>query len=333
MKKGLKKIVLVSKVPKAKILSKEVTETKKELDLSQLENAFQEHDKLEENYFFIKDVIRDIFYNIINFNGTYLDKIRKSMDVNGFIKEYKFDRDIHNKLKEDIKPIFYPMLNGNSKYLSIYFKKSLIDIILEVKEESISFDGYENFVLNEIHNILNYRKTSVTLMDKETFDKVHDMFLEIKNEFTEHFILNNKLTYFKDDFKLEPFDVLEDGVEYKLLYVVPNKTYGDKKYSLSKANPRCIMAPVLFNTKGEPISLKLWNAIATLNESYKLEIPVKCLVPVDVKLNHKVISMNNKILIQCFNRLGCFKETLNRKVSLLLFSMTETYYGRKLLKK
>ncbi len=90
------------------------------------------------------------------------------------------------------------------------------------------------------------------------------------------------------------------------------------------------MAPVIFGLDDKPVSSKLWNSIVDINQKYNVEIPLKCLVPFDCYIkDNKVIKMSNKELVKCFGNLKMFKEKLNRKISLILFSITETYYSRR----
>lgn len=345
VQKDLKKIKLVSRHPKVNVASVTGKEVRDDLPLedpyknftpelnSVLDKIIETDYQQDSSYYFIIKVIRDMFYNIINCNKDDIEKMDLSLEVNSFIKEYKFDKNYHKKIKEDIKPLFYPILNGTSNVFKHYFGKPLVDIIDDVIEESpMSFDKYKKYILNELHNIINYRKSTVILLDKKTFDQLHDKFLEIKNNFTEEYVLGNSKFYTKDNFMLDPYDILEKDVTYKVVYIIPSKTYGNVEFKLSKNNPRGIMAPVIFNKEGIPATLKLWNSVAVINKKYNLNIPVKCLVPVGTFIeNNKVIKLNNKVFINCFNSLSVFKEKLNRKISLLLFSLTETYYNRRYL--
>lgn len=331
MKIDLKKIKLVQRVPKPKPIKEE------EIVIDSIPNKEDLISKYTggieyTNYIFMKDTIRNMFYYIINSNDNDKEKLKSSLSINQFIKEYKFDREYHKKLREDTKPIFYPILNVSSKFFRKHFIKTLIEIVEEVSTESPTFTAYKNYIINELHNIINFRKSSIILLPKTNFDELHNMFMEIKEEFAEQFILGNKKLYSKYDFSLEPFDVLEDDVLYKVVYIIPKVLYSEKNHKLTKSNPRGIMAPVIFNKEGTPITAKFWDSIAVLNIKYNVEIPVKCLVPVDTYItNNKVIKMSNKVLINCFSNLKMFKEKLNRNISLLLFSITETYYNRRCL--
>lgn len=335
MKKGLKKIQLVSRVPKPKSTKKVEVIEKVEEDVAK-ELELNKH-PCYINYQFIKDCIRDILYYIIHASKDDINKIEYSIEVNNFIKDYKFDRDFHKKIKDDIKPIFFPMLNGSSKYFSNYFIKDFPTIIEEVINEFVLVNlkdkGYEKLILNELHNFVNYRKTTIKVLPKVSFDALYNLFLDIKDTFTEQFILGKKRFYNKNDFNLEPYNVLEDNVEYKIIYVVPKLEYKKQKnQKLSKVNPRGLMAPVLFGLDNKPVSTKVWNSIVEINNKYKVEIPVKCLVPIDCHIkDNKVIKMSNKELVKCFSNLKMFKDKLNKKISLILFSITETYYSRRYL--
>ena len=338
MLKGLKKIQLVSRKPKPKIIveNKEVDVLEK-VDENIVKTLELNTHPCHENYLFIKECIRDILYYIMHASDKDKDKMRYSIEVNNFIKEYKFDKDVHRKIKDDIKPVFFPMLNGSSKYFCNYFIKDFPTIIEEVINEfvleNLKDKGYEEFILNELHNFVNYRKTTIKILPKVSFDALHNILLDIKDAFAEQFILGKKKYYVKSDFNLEPYNVLKDNIEYKIIYVIPKKEYKKQKYQkLSKVNPRGLMAPIIFGLDDKPISTKVWNSVAEINNKYKVEIPVKCLVPFDCYIkDNKVIKMSNKELVKCFSNLKMFKDKLNKKISLILFSITETYFSRKYL--
>ena len=334
MKKDLKKkLVLVSRTPKVKTIIENVIP-------EEVPNNIIENIKLQDNvnyeaYSYIKECIREILYYVMHASKEDKDKMEYSIGINNFIKEYKFDKNVHQKIRDDIKPVFYPMLNGSSKYFCKYFLKDFPTIIDEVLSEflyeNIKDKGYQRYILNELHNLINYRKTTIKVLPKYMFDKIHDLFLNIKEEFAEQYILGKKIYYTKKDFNLEPYNVLKDNMEYKIIYVVPKVSYdGQKSQKLSKINARGLMAPVIFGLDDKPISTKLWNSVVELNQKYNVEIPLKCLVPFDCYIkDNKVIKMSNKELVRCFGNLKMFKEKLNRKISLILFSITETYYSRR----
>lgn len=333
MKKGLKKIVLVSRTPK--VITKVEEIIPEVVPVTTIEKIKIEEDVNYKTYNFIKECIREILYYIMHSTKEDKDKMDYSIGINKFIKEYKFDKSVHQKIRDDVKPIFYPMLNSSSKYFCKYFIKDFPTIIDEVLSEfvceNLKDKGYQKFILNELHNLINYRKTTIKVLPKYMFDKLHDIFLDIKEEFAEQYILGNKMYYTKDDFNLEPYSVLKNNMDYKIIYVIPKVEYDKQKnQKLSKMNARGLMAPVIFGLDDKPISNKLWNSVAYINQKYNVEIPLKCLVPFDCYIkDNKVIKMSNKELVKCFGNLKMFKEKLNRKISLILFSITETYYSRR----
>lgn len=339
MKKDLKKIQLVSRTPKVVLKPKEpiVEYVPEPTPLKITEELKMESNPQYDHYIFLKDCIRDIIYYIMHATKDDINKILYSIEVNNFIKEYKFDKEVHRKIRDDIKPIFYPMLNSSSNYFSKYFIKDLPTIIDEVMNEfvleNLKDKGYEKLILNELHNFVNYRKTTIKILPKSSFDTLHNIFLDIKEEYTEQFILGKKRFYSKEDFNLDPYTILKDDVLYKIVYVVPKIEYKKQKnQKLSKVNPRGLIAPVIFGLDDKPVVTKVWNSVAEINNKYKVEIPLKCLVPIDCRIkDNKVIKMSNKELVKCFSNLKMFKDKLNKKISLILFSITETYYSRRSL--
>lgn len=322
-KKKIVGIHLVSRVPKP---TKPVIE-----DKIVIEPVFLKQEVDNDNTLFLKECIREIFFSILYTLEEDKNKLNTSIRVNEVIKEYKFDKNFFTKIQRDEKPVFFPMLNITSKYFKRFYDKLIFEIILEVVDENSNYSGLEKYVLNELHNLLNHRKTSIILLNKKYFDRLYIMFKDIKDSFIEQYMISNKIYYSKEDFTLEPFNLLENDVNYKVVYIIPSKFYGNEIVKLSKINPRGLMAPMIMDTKGKPLNLRIWNAVAYINNTFKTSIPLKCLVPTGTFVeDNKIVKMSNKILINCFSNLKPFKEKLNRKISLILFSLTETYYNRKL---
>ena len=139
MKKDLKKIQLVSRTPKVVLKPKEpiVEYVPEPTPLKITDELKMESNPQYDHYIFLKDCIRDIIYYIMHATKDDINKILYSIEVNNFIKEYKFDKEVHRKIRDDIKPIFYPMLNSSSNYFSKYFIKDLPTIIDEVMNEFV----------------------------------------------------------------------------------------------------------------------------------------------------------------------------------------------------
>lgn len=312
----LKKITLVSKVKK---IEKEVIK-KSSINLDN-------NTKLKSIY----NSIKMLFENIATLDKYSFDLLERSIETNKYISEYKFDKSTKDKIRNDNQPTFFQLMRVDSKYFKNFLDYTLMEIINDIIYLNSENECYKEFVINEIFNILNYRKTSITLLSKNDFYSLHNILKDIKNSYVDNFVLGSKKFYTKENLKLEPFkNIIKDGILYKVLYIVPNKSYGDNS-KITKMNTRGIMAPVVLDTNGIPLNDKLWNCVYKINKNFKKEFPVRCLVPINLRLKHSVISMNNKLLISYFNDLVMFKDKINKKMSLLTFINIDTYYQRKYL--
>lgn len=277
------------------------------------------------------EIIHLLFNSISNLNRYDIDLLERSKETNTYISEYKFDKKTKDKLRNDEEPIFFQLMRIDSKYFKNYLNYTIIEIVDDIIYLNKEFDSLKAFVLNELFNILNYRKTTITLLPKSDFYYLHNLFKEIKNNYVDNFILGNKKFYTSKDLKLDPYkNIIKDDVLYKVLYIVPDKQYSSS-CKITKLNTRGIMAPVVLDKNGKPLNSKLWDCIYKINKNFNKEFSIRCLVPVNLRLKQNVLTMNNKILISYFNDLVMFRDNINKKISLLTFVNIDTYYKRKYL--
>lgn len=348
-KVDLKKISLVKKEPKP-IVKKEEEKIDlrtgvKSLD-KLLSNGIQPNEliciaairqpnhafKLYDKYVELKCYIKIIFEHIKNLSREDMLSLEKSLEINTFIQDYKFDKLTLDKLRKDEQPRFYPILRIDSAYLENYYGKNFIETINEVEEEDESYKDLSKYVINELHNLMNYRKTSKIVMNKLVFNELYNSFKKIKEDYSDQFILGKKKSYKKSDFNLTPMDIMDENTVYKVVYIVPNKMYKPKNLKITKINSRGIMGAIVIGQDGLPINNRLWNCIAKINIENKVEIPLRCLVPVNLYLKHvKAVKPDKRLFLGLFSNLYKFKDKLHKKISLLLYTTVETYYQRKYL--
>lgn len=315
----LKKFKLKERSPKK--VKEEESLVKEEVVI---ETEIYTYNNIDDNTKLITNIIKKMIDNIIKLNHDDIEKINSSIKVNNIIQEFKYDKNTRMKLDKNEKPIFFPILKVESKIFYNYFNLNLVDII---KACLGSNTDYYKYVKNELHNIINYKKTSVNILSGNEFYRVLDLFLEIKNIYTNYFSLGNKKYFTKNDFDYEPLSVLKNNVNYKVLYVIPEKAYND--VNITKINDRGLSAPVIMDNNGKPIG-RLWDAVYKVNKTFKMKLAIRCLLPFGVEIKDgKVINYNLDDCILNMKSLALVDGKLNSKVAILIFSNINTYFERR----
>lgn len=272
--------------------------------------------------FDIKDCLLEMMLNIENLDIESLDKIHKSIETNSVITEFKYDRDIVRKVQNNIRPSFFPILMVGSNIFINHFNKNLTELIEEITYNKKNLFKY---VKNELHNLINYGKFSIEgLLEEKNFNLLRSKLRVIKAKYNDNFFVADKKAYSSSDFDYRPMEILKPNTKYKVLYVIPQKAYGD--VNITKINDRGLAAPVIINSAGKPIG-KLWDAIYKVNTTFKLNLPVRCLVPYNAFIkNGKVIPYNDSDCKYNFKALGMVDGKLNNKLAILIYSNVNTYY-------
>lgn len=233
-------------------------------------------------------VFNNLIDNITKLKQEDINRIDISIKVNTIIRNFKFDKEIKSKLIEGKSINFVPLLSPKSKFIT---NRLGIDIFLLLK--SINDDTRVlELVLNELFNIINYKKTTINILVDNDFQYLKKLFNETHKQYVDAFLLTSDIVYNSSNIVYKAIsDIIPTGINYKVVYVKPTCKYG--RGNVKSTPVRLFGLPTLIGQDGRPVNTTVWDAVYRANKKFNTNLLVKCLVPYNtIIINAKAYNHN-----------------------------------------
>lgn len=233
-------------------------------------------------------VFSNLIDGIVKLNEEDTSKIDISIKVNSIIRNFKFDKEIKSKLLNGKSINFTPLLSPKSKFIT---SRLGIDIFLLLK--SINDDTRVlELVLNELFNIINYKKTTIAILVDKEFQYLKNLFTNVHKQYVDSFLLTNDIVYNSTNIVYKAIsDNIPENINYKIVYIKPTCRYG--KGNIRNVPIRLFGLPTLIGQDGIPVNSTVWDAVYKANKKFGSSLLVKCLVPYNaIIINAKAYNHN-----------------------------------------
>ena len=208
-------------------------------------------------------VFSNLIEGITKLKQEDISRIDISIKVNTIIRNFKFDKEIKSKLIEGKSINFTPLLSPKSKFIT---SRLGIDIFLLLK--SINDDTRVlELVLNELFNIINYKKTTINILVDSDFQYLKKLFNETHKQYVDAFLLTSDIVYNSSNIVYKAIsDIIPTGLNYKVVYVKPTCRYG--RGNVKSTPVRLFGLPTLIGQDGRPVNTTVWDAVYRANKKF-----------------------------------------------------------------
>lgn len=288
-----------------------------------------EHKEKLKNFF--RDIVSEMITNLRNIGIDDKIKIRKSLEVNGVIRNIKIDKGISNSIFYNKNFGYKILLSPRSNYIKRNLGFDVFYILKEVLDNSEDSKTIFDYVSNELFNILNYGRTSVKILSSESYFELCKIYKPILHKYQLIFRCNTNTILLANDLDTSMISKnLKLEGEYKVMYVKPNKAFTET--SIDDLEVKEFAMPVIIDYDGDPINKALWNVCYNVNSKYKTSLAIRCLVPIGITINScKVLNtriMHEEINKYYKNNISKIPERHYNKLSIMIISTVDTILNK-----
>lgn len=280
----------------------------------------------------LKKILEEMIFNIRNLNVHQIMKIRKSMEVNEVIKDIKIERGISNFIYNKERFSYKILLSPKAQYVRKYLGLDIFYLLKDMLDGSPDEKDIMSYVFNELFNIINYGKTTTNILSGGSYYTLIGIYRPMVESYQQTFRCTKEKEFNAKnlDYSVVSKDIIMDG-EYRVLFVVPNKTYTNT--DINNLTVKTFALPIIMDNNGLPINKALWNVCYNINAKYGTSLAVRCLVPTTTRVDGCKI-LNGKILedeIYKYYKTNISKiprELHYQKLSILILSTVDTIINK-----